>query len=315
METLREAAAEADVHVGAAVDTNSLRTDTDYRETLLTEFDAITAENAMKWGPLADGEHGYDFADADDVVDFADRHDMYVRGHTLVWHRMYPEWLRPWALSPEAARRTLREHIYTVAGRYRGRIDAWDVVNEAVADDGGLRKTQWLDSLGPEYIDSAFEWAAEMSDADLFYNDYGADGLSTKSDEVYDLVSDMVARDIPIDGVGIQLHVFDDLVPPADVAANVERLIDLGLDVHITELDVGVGTAVADLDEQSDYYRDVVSAAVDAGVDTVVTWGVDDGQSWLPSRGYGESPLLFDEDFEPKPARDAVIDAFDGTSR
>lgn len=309
MRTLRDAAADADVHVGAAVDVDSLRTDTDYRETLAREFDAVTAENAMKWGPLADGEHGYDFTDADDVVDFADRHDMYIRGHTLVWHRMYPEWARPWTRSEADADRLLRNHIYTVAGRYRGRVDAWDVVNEAVADDGGLRETQWLDALGPEYIDRAFEYAADVSDADLFYNDYGADGLSAKSDEVYDLVENLIARGVPIDGVGLQLHVFDDLVEPADVAANVERLTDLGLDVHITELDVGIGDAADNREEQAEYYHDVVAAAVDAGVDTVVTWGVDDGQSWLPPIGFGEAPLLFDEEFQRKPAYDAVVEA------
>ncbi|MUV59342.1 endo-1,4-beta-xylanase [Halobacterium sp. CBA1126] len=309
MRTLRDAAADADVHVGAAVDVDALRTDTDYRQTLAREFDAVTAENAMKWGPLADGERGYDFADADDVVEFADRHDMYVRGHALVWHRMYPEWVRPWTRSAADADRLLRNHIYTVAGRYRGRVDAWDVVNEAVADDGGLRETQWLDALGPEYVDRAFEYAADVSDADLFYNDYGADGLSAKADEVYDLVSDLVARGVPVDGVGLQLHVFDDLVPPADVAANVERLTDLGLDVHVTELDVGIGEAVADREAQAQYYHDVVAAAVDAGADTVVTWGVDDGQSWLPPLGHGEAPLLFDEEFARKPAHGAVVDA------
>ncbi|VTT85768.1 Endo-1,4-beta-xylanase A precursor [Halorubrum sp. DM2] len=309
MRTLRDAAADADVHIGAAVDVESLRTNTDYRETVAREFDAVTAENAMKWGPLADGESGYDFAAADDIVDFAARHDMYVRGHTLVWHRMYPEWVRPWARSDTEMRRLLSDHIHTVAGRYRGRVDAWDVVNEAVDDDGGLRENAWLNALGPEYIDRAFEHAAAVSDADLFYNDYGADGLSAKADEVYDLVSDLVAREVPVDGVGLQLHVFDDVVPPADVAANVERLTDLGLDVHITELDVGIGEAVADRDEQAEYYYDVVSAAVDAGVDTVVTWGVDDGQSWLPARGFGDAPLLFDEEFRRKPAHGAVLDA------
>lgn len=298
-----------EVRVGCAVDPASLRADTDYRRTVAEEFDAITAENAMKWGRLAAGEGVYDFADADDVVRFAERHDVYVRGHTLVWHRMYPEWLRPWTRSEADAERLLRDHVHTVAGRYRGRVDAWDVVNEAVADDGGLRETQWLNALGPEYIDRAFEYAAGVSDADLFYNDYGADGLSEKADAVYGLVSDLVAREVPIDGVGLQLHVFEDPVPPAEVAANVDRLTDLGLDVHVTELDVGIGAAVPDREAQADYYREVVSAAVDAGVDTVITWGVDDGQSWLPERGSGEAPLLFDESFERKPAYWSVREA------
>jgi endo-1,4-beta-xylanase len=149
-----------------------------------------------------------------------------------------------------------------------------------------------------------------VSDAALFYNDYGADGLSAKSDAVYDLVSEMVARGVPIDGVGLQSHVFDETVPPADVAANVERLTELGLTVHVTELDVGIGEAVGDADEQADYYRDVVSAAVDAGAEAVVTWGVDDAQSWLSARGLGEDPLLFDERFRRKPASHAVVDAF-----
>ena len=310
MVTLKDAAGDADVHIGAAVDPEALRTNTDYREALRNEFNALTAENAMKWGRLAEEEGAYDFSNADDIANFGAANDMYVRGHTLVWHRMFPQWLRPWDHTPEQIEKTMREHVYTVAGRYNGRVDAWDVVNEAVSDEGGLRENQWYNALGEEYLDKAFEYADDVCDADLFYNDYGADGMNEKSDDVYELVEGMVSRDVPIDGVGLQMHVFGEKTDPDEVAENVERLTDLGLDVHLTELDVGIGAAVEDEDEQTEYYRELVSKAVDAGVSTIITWGLNDGQSWLPARGHGEAPLLFNDEFDRKPAGDAVVEAF-----
>lgn len=164
---------------------------------------------------------------------------MYFHGHVLVWHNQLPEWLVPFQYTDRELRRLPQEHVRTVAGRYAGVVDTWDVVNEAVADDGGLRETPWLRAFGEEYLDSAFEWAHQSTpEADLSYNDYGADGINDKSDEIYELVSGMLDRGVPIDGVGLQMHALHDPVDPDSVAENIERFKDLGLEVEITEMDV-----------------------------------------------------------------------------
>jgi len=311
--TLRDVADDAGVRIGAAVATDPLRTDYQYRDAL-REFNAVTTENALKMGPLRPSEHTYDFADADLIVDFAREHDMYLRGHTLVWHNQLPDWLHPWQYTDRELRRLLSEHVRAVAGRYAGTIDTWDVVNEAVADDGGFRETPWLRAFGEEYLDKAFEWAGEVApDADLYYNDYGADAINGKSDEIYDLVSGMVDRGVPIDGVGLQYHALHDHVDPDSVAENVRRFKDLGLDVEITEMDVAY-TAGEEPDDhlaaQAEYYREVVETCLEAGCDTFVVWGIADHHSWLPhfDETLTEDPLLLDDGYDRKPAYDALVD-------
>ncbi len=312
--TLREAADERGVQVGAAVAAGPLRGEYGYRNAL-REFNAVTTENALKMERTRPSEHEFDFENADLIVDFALSHDMYMRGHTLVWHNQLPEWLHPWQYTDRELRQLLRQHVRTVAGRYAGMIDAWDVVNEAVDDSGGLRETPWLRGLGEEYLDLTFEWANDVApDADLYYNDYGADEINDKSDEIYDLVSGMVDRGIPIDGVGLQMHAMHSPPDPDSIADNVERFRDLGLKVDITEMDVPFPVdSVPEnyLEEQADYYGDVVEAALDAGCETFVVWGVDDGHSWIShfDDALTDDPLLLDSRYGRKPAYDAVVEA------
>ncbi|MFB6173171.1 MAG: endo-1,4-beta-xylanase [Halobacteriales archaeon] len=316
---LRALAADRGLAVGAAVAPGPLVSDPDYAATLRREFGLVTTENALKMARLRPSRHAFDFADADAIVGFAREHDMAVRGHTLLWHRSVPDWLAPREHTDRQLRDLVRRHVHTTVARYRGRVGAWDVVNEAVADDGSLRETAWSRIAdGPRYLDRAFEWAREADpDAALFYNDYGAEGLGAKSDAVHDLVSGMLDRGVPIDGVGLQCHALGDRPDPEDVAANVERLRDLGLSVHVTELDVAFPRDDPPTDPgaaQAEYYRDLVGAALEAGAGAVVTWGVDDAHSWVryyedfPER-YTTDPLLFDEGYEPKPAYDAVCEA------
>ncbi|MFC4990291.1 endo-1,4-beta-xylanase [Saliphagus infecundisoli] len=311
---LREIADERDVRIGAALAPGSLRSDPSYWKRAKDEFNAITPENALKMGPLRPSPKTYDFTDADAIVNFGAAHDKYVRGHTLVWHNQKPDWFEAWEHTDDQIRTFLRDHIHTVAGRYRAKIDAWDVVNEAIADDGSLRETVWSEALGEEYLDLAFEWASEATDADLYYNDYGADAINEKSDAIYDLLEGMLDRGIPVDGVGLQLHALGDHPDPESIGENIERFRELGLDVQITEMDVAFhrGEVPDDpLEVQADYYRDVFEACLDAGCETIVTWGVADASTWLrgfadfPERYTGD-PLLFDERYDPKPAYDAV---------
>ncbi|WP_226012224.1 endo-1,4-beta-xylanase [Halomicrobium salinisoli] len=312
--TLREAADDSDFRIGAAIDSDALRSDPSYWRTASNEFNAVTPENALKMGPLRPSRDTYDFGDADAVVDFGDRNDMYVRGHVLVWHNQKPDWFQAWDYTDDQLREFLREHVHTVAGRYHGRIDAWDVVNEAVADDGSMRDTVWYDALGEDYLADAFRWADEVSDADLYYNDYGADAINEKSDAIYDLLERLLDRGAPVDGVGLQMHALGDHPDPDSVAENIRRFQDLGLDVQITEMDVAfhADDPPANPDEvQAEFYRDVIAACRDADCDTVVTWGVHDASTWLRTfRDFSDrftgDPLLFDDRYDEKPAYDAV---------
>jgi endo-1,4-beta-xylanase len=315
--SLRSLAQARGIEIGAAVSAGPLRREPLYGETLAREFTMLTPENAMKFGPVHPEPDRYDFADADFIVDFAEAHDMQVRGHTLVWHNQLPAWLTDGTWTRDKLIDILREHITTVVGHYRGRVAAWDVVNEAVTDDGSLRDTIWLRSIGPEYIDLAFRWAHEADpDALLFYNDYAAEGLGPKSDAVYALVQALLERGVPIDGVGLQMHVSLRWPPdPEAVAANMDRLGALGLAVHVTEMDVRIqgapGTVEERLAAQANIYRDMMEVCLGASAcKAFVTWGFTDRHSWIPQHtGHPDAPLLFDESYRPKPAYHAIMDA------
>jgi endo-1,4-beta-xylanase len=203
----------------------------------------------------------------------------------------------------------LQDHITTVVSRYKGRVAYWDVVNEGVSENGvGLRKTVWSDGIGPDYIDKAFIWAHVADpDALLFYNDYAAEGLGGKSDEVYNLVKGMVERGIPIHGVGLQMHFVAGASPaPEDIARNIQRLGELGLQVHITELDVRLPVEASkdDLDQQANLYQQLLEVCTKAQNCTAfVMWGFTDRYSWVPNSFSGyDHALIFDKEYRSKPA-------------
>ena len=249
---------------------------------------------------------------------FAEARSLPVKGHALVWHGDSPAWLE--ALPPAEARTALREHIRDTVTRYRGRIVAWDVVNEAIAENGGgLRDTVYLRKLGPGYIADAFRWAREADPgALLIYNDYGGEGLNRKSDDVYELVRDLMRQGVPIGGVGLQMHLDAASLPPAaDVARNLRRLAELGLAVNVSEMDVRVarltGDAPAKLAAQGRVYRDFVAACVaEPRCHAVTFWGFTDRHSWIDSFFGADDPLLFDEGYRAKPAYHGVMDALRG---
>lgn len=309
--TLRSLAQMRNIHVGAAVAINPLRSEPQYAETLRREFSLITPENVMKIGILRPTPDQYDFTAADELVDFAKRNQMQVRGHVLVFDRDLPWWLTNRAYSRDQMMTILRDHIHTVVSRYRGQVFAWDVVNEAIADNGALRNTIWLRAIGPEYIELAFRWAREANpDALLFYNDYNNEGLGPKSDAIYALVADLQRRGVPIDGVGFQMHVKLHNPPIlTDMAANIQRLAALGLQIHITEMDVEVegigGSQQERLAAQAEMYRQAANVCLAAPACTAfITWGFTDKYTWI-----GGTPLLFDAAYQPKPAYYALVEA------
>jgi endo-1,4-beta-xylanase len=250
-------------------------------------------------------------------VAFAEKHGMKVRGHTLVWHLALPKWVDETKLSHEELTAALRDHIRTEMTHFRGRLCAWDVVNEALEDDGTPRDTVWRRALGPDYLDQVYRWAHEADPkTKLFYNDYNAEGLGVKSDAVYALVKGMKERGVPIHGVGLQMHLLGGPPPPvADVAANMKRLAALGLEIHVTELDVAIqdmkGTEAERLAEQAQIYRQVLETCLSQpACKALVMWGFTDAHTWIPEvTNHPDAPLIFDEEYRPKPAYIAMREA------
>ena len=308
--SLRSLAGAQGFYMGAAVAVPPLQSNALYGATLSREYNMVVPENVMKMGPLRPSRTTFDFSAADRLVAFARANGMAVRGHNLVWHQQLPGWLTGGQFSRAELLDILQQHISTVVGHYQGQITAWDVVNEAVGDNGQLRSSPWLSGIGPEYIADAFRWAhAADPKALLFYNDYGGEGLGFKSDAIYELVRSLKAQGVPIDGVGLQMHVGIDHPPSAAaVRANIARLGALGLQVHITEMDVqiqnGSGSPAARLNAQAAVYRQMLSVCRETKVCTAfLTWGFSDQYSWIPDfTHHADAPLPFDSTYAPKPA-------------
>jgi endo-1,4-beta-xylanase len=287
--------------LGAAVEPRHAREDGAYRERLITRFTSVTPENAMKWTVIHPEPRRFDFSGADTLVAFAGKTGKRIRGHTLVWDQL-PPWLEDRDWEPRELRRVLRRHISTVAGRYRGRIAEWDVVNEPLTADGGWKPNIWYRTLGPGYVEFAFR-AARRADpqARLFLNEIAAE-RGRKSRALIALARVLRRRGVPIDGVGFQHHTTGRLAPsPARLhrlfrATHRSRLL-----AAITELDVGN----AEEARQARVYGNVARACAAAPNCTGVTvWGVTDRWSWV---GPEAGALPYDEDGRPKPALEALV--------
>lgn len=306
---LREHAGRRGFHVGAAVAVRPLENDTAYRETLRREFNMVVAENAFKWDGLRPARRRFDFRGADAVVRFARANRMAIRGHTLVWHRQVPRWLTQGKFTRGEVVEILRRHISTVVGRYRGQVVAWDVVNEAVDDQtGGLRTDSfWYRALGPEYIELAFRFArAADPKAVLYYNDYSAEAMNRKSDGVYHLLRDLKSRGVPVDGVGWQMHELNGFRAGAEHRENARRLVALGLELSITEMDVRMKLPASkdDYGRQAEGYAGAAEFCLsEPKCKALVLWGFTDKYSWVPGEfpGWGDA-LIYDRDLRPKPA-------------
>ncbi|MHB1216508.1 MAG: endo-1,4-beta-xylanase [Thiobacillus sp.] len=311
-DTLRTLAQRAGVRIGTAVNVDALNTDAAYARLLAREFDLVTPENALKFSVVQPGRDRFDFAQADALVAFAEAHGMQVNGHVLVWHQQLPDWLTQGSFSRDELKAILREHIRTLVTRYRGRMASWDVAAEAVDEDGRLRDTFWLRGIGPDYLALAFQWAHEADpQAHLRYNDYGGEGDGAKSDGIYDLVAGLRRKGAPIHGVGLQMHVsLNDAPRASEVRINMQRLAALGLQTHISEMDVmlTLPASRADLRAQAALYRDMLKACLAVPqCRSFSTWGASDRYSWIPEffPGQGDA-LLFDMAGRPKPAYDRV---------
>lgn len=331
--------------IGAALNERQFSgQDTEAAELVRYHFNTATAENVMKWEVIHPEPGRYNFEPTDQFVSFAEENDMFIVGHTLVWHSQTPRWVfqddEGKRLSRDALLDRMRDHIHTIVGRYRGRVHGWDVVNEALNEDGTLRETLWYEIIGEDYVARAFEYAHEADpDAELYYNDYSLENEPKRLGTVR-LVEGLLEQGIHVSGIGTQGHFKMDWPSPEQAEETIRAFAALGVDVMITELDVDVlppairGQSAdvgqrAELDAQQNPYAeglpDSVQQALAAryadlfdvylrnrdSISRVTLWGVSDRDSWLnnwPVRGRTSYPLLFDRARQPKPAFDAVVE-------
>ncbi|WP_020605381.1 endo-1,4-beta-xylanase [Spirosoma spitsbergense] len=303
-------------------------------ELIIRQFSSVTPENAMKMGPIHPQENKYFWQDADAIVDFAGKNGLKVRGHTLCWHNQTPGWFFTDSLGSQVSREVLlgrlKRHITDVVSRYKGKVYAWDVVNEAVPDTGTdtYRQSKFYSILGEEYIEKAFEYAhAADPNAVLFYNDYNTENPA-KQDKIYQLLKKLKEKKVPINGVGLQGHwsIYEPTAKEVDNSIN--RFASLGLVVQITELDLSVypkehvrrqrrdtdkSEFTLDMtDKQAAQYKMLFEQfRKHKGKVTGVTfWNVSDKSTWLdnfPVPGRKDHPLLFDQNYQPKKAFWGVV--------
>ena len=310
---------------------------------IASQFNSISPENVLKWEIVHPRVDGYNFDPADRYVAFGEKHKMFIVGHCLVWHSQTPRWVFQDAegkpLTREALLDRMHDHIQTVVGRYKGRIGGWDVVNEALNDDGTMRQSPWYRIIGDDFLVKAFQFAHEADpQAELYYNDYSLENEPKRKGAV-ELIRKLKAAGAPVTAIGLQGHDKMDWPSVEQQAATIEAFAALGIKVNVTELDVDVLPRVT-RQNTADVSATVVSAAganpyigglpdevqqalakryaelfrvfVEhrSAISRITFWGVTDGDSWLnnfPTRGRTNYPLLFDRQGKQKPAFEVVV--------
>lgn len=310
---------------------------------ILKHFNSIVAENDMKSVNIQPAEGVFNFTLADQFVDFGEKHGMHIIGHTLIWHSQAPVWMFIDENGNDVSRDVLiermRNHISTVVGRYKGRVHGWDVVNEAIEDDGSWRNSKFYQIIGKEYLSLAFQFAREADpDAELYYNDYSM-AHRGRREGVVRMVRELQAEGIKVDGIGMQGHMLLDFPSLEEFEKSIVAFSELGVKVMITEMDISVlpwplQQQGADVAMQAGYFEkmnpwpgglpdDVAREWHEkyAGffrlflrhhdkISRVTMWGVTDNQSWKnnwPVKGRIDYPLLFDRNYQPKPIVETII--------
>lgn len=341
--TLKDAY-EGQFHIGTAMNTWQIDgKDTASLKVITDQFDAIVAENCMKSGPMQPTEGEFNFELADKFVEYGVQNNKFITGHCLVWHSQAPRWFFRDSLgnevTPEVLKERMKTHIYTVVGRYKGKVKGWDVVNEAIEDDGSYRESRFFKILGEDFIKYAFQYAHETDpDCELYYNDYSMSGAG-KRKGVVQMVKKLQEQGVKIDGIGMQTHVGLDYPEIDEFEASMEAYAALGLKVMVTEMDISVlpqpdwnrGADISTNIEYRDSLNPYTEGLPDSArialdnryveffelflkhqddVSRVTVWGVNDGMSWkngFPVRGRTDYPLLFDRNNQPKSVVNALI--------
>ena len=311
--TLADLAERHGRYFGSATDNPEL-VDEPYTALLGSEFDQITPGNGMKWYATEPQQGVFDFTKGDEIVALARADHQKVRGHTLVWHSQLPGWLTGREWTATELRAVLKKHIQSEVRHYRGKIYAWDVVNEAFNEDGTYRETVFYRTLGPGYIADALRWAHQADPkARLYLNDYNVEATGPKSDAYYALAKELRAQGVPLHGFGLQTHLALQYGYPATLEDNLRRFARLGLDTALTEVDVRMQLPVTEekLNRQAEWYRDMTEACLAVRRCVGITvWDYTDKYSWIPAFFPGEGAALpWDEELRPKPAYFALREA------
>jgi endo-1,4-beta-xylanase len=332
--------------IGAALNQQQFtERDTRGAAIIRAQFNSITPENVLKWEFVHPSPDHFNFAPGDQYVAFGEKNGMFVIGHTLIWHKQTPSWVFRGDAGKPADRdlllKRMRDHIQTIVGHYKAKVGGWDVVNEALNEDGTLRQTPWMKIIGEDYLRKAFEFAHEADPgAELYYNDFALEN-EPKRKGALAMVRKLKAAGVPITGIGLQNHDSLRWPSPAELDVTIDAFAREGLKVMITELDIDVLpsighsesadintgiTARGELNPYTNGLPDSVQQALarryaelfqvflkhQGQISRVTFWGVTDGDSWLnywPVRGRTSYPLLFDRQGNPKPAFDVVIRA------
>jgi endo-1,4-beta-xylanase len=321
--------------VGAAVSMHALQSDPAMQRLIAEQYGIVVPEGELKWRALRPAQDRFDFTESDALFAFAKAHHLEVRGHTMAWHNSVPDWLQNSSKELDV-RQLLVDHIHTVAGRYRGYVQSWDVVNEAILPADGrednLRKSFWFERIGPDYIELAFRAAHEADPhAKLTYNDYGVEydnpEESARRVAILSLLRRLQQRKVPFDAVGIQAHIKAGSTSSIGkgLAEYIESVRQMGLEVYITEMDVNEDDLLYDDVARRDRevaatYRNFLSVALaNPAVKSVLTWGVSDRHTWLndgpthhrkqPNRP--QRSLPFDDNYRPKEAFFSIRDCID----
>jgi endo-1,4-beta-xylanase len=330
--------------IGAAINTIQIfEKDTKSCDLLIRNFNSITAENDMKWENVHHKSGAYNFEITDKFVAFGEKHNMFIVGHCLLWHLQTPEWVFIDSLGNNVSRtvllKRLHDHITTILTRYKGRINGYDVVNEALNDDGSMRKSKWYEIIGEDYIEKAFEFArAADPDAELYYNDYNIEN-PVKRTGVIRIIKNLQNKGIKITGIGIQGHWHLDVPKLADIDSGIMQISQLGIKVIISELDINVLPRPAYLSsgeisitfamqKEMNPYRNGLPDSMQQKlanryidlfkifnkykgvINRVTLWGITDNTSWLnnwPIDGCTNYPLLFDRNYQAKPVVNELI--------
>lgn len=333
---------EGDFNIGVAVSGRIFaRNDKELLGLIKSEFNSISPENDLKWGPINPSEDKWNWDIPDKFVDFGVKNNLHILGHVLVWHSQVPRNLfvdkNGKQVSKEELKRRMDKHITILMERYKGKIHSWDVVNESITPEDGYRKSKWFEIMGPEFMEHAFNLTHEIDPAcHLLYNDYGMDNKKRR-DFVVDLVKKYKQKGVPIHGIGMQGHLNLDTPDLGEWEKSIEAFAATGMRVHITELDVDVlpydWGRTAEVSANVEYrkslnpYTDGLPKEIEDKftrryeeifklllkhrdkVDRVTFWGTSDDYSWknnFPVRGRTNYPLLFDRDHKRKDAWYAV---------
>ncbi|SFD13077.1 endo-1,4-beta-xylanase [Algibacter pectinivorans] len=317
--------------VGVAVKSNQLTEGSSYNTVLKNEFSSITAEYEMKMDPISTGSGTYNWQASDKIVKYGNDNGINVHGHALVWHNAVPNWLSTFSGTDVEFALEVKKYITDVVTRYAGKVRSWDVVNEAVADNGDMRNTIFLQKMGANYIKDCYQWARDAANAAgdtdllLFYNDYATSTNIPKQNKVFTIVDDLKASNL-IDGVGFQMH--NTYLSPTkmQIETDINRAVAKGLKVHVSELDIQVNqnNDITFLTEERNLaqkakYKEIVkiyNALPAVNKYALTVWGFKDNESWIPystdlNHPGNDWPLLYNNKFELKSAHTGFLEGLD----